>query len=91
MGFLTSNESCKDILNQERWQSPPGSDPCLRPKGEFKLGTQDGFDVIYKPWQSYEEMTRHKPINDGLSDGQRRPAVEFLSRAVQIIVKKAPR
>lgn len=91
VGFLTSDDYlCEAVLNEQRWKSP-GDDPCLRPKREFKLSTQDGFDVIYRPWQSYEEMTRHKPINDGLSDGQRRPAVEFLSRAVQIIVKTNPR
>jgi hypothetical protein len=62
-------------------------------RGEFKFGIEEGldFDVTYRPWQSYEEMTRHKPINDGPSGGQRRPAVEFLSRAVQIIVKNALR
>ena len=90
VGFLTSDDSCEDALNEQRWQSP-GNNPCLRPKTEYEFSTQDGFDVIYRPWQSYEEMTRHKPINDGLSGGQRRPAVEFLSRAVQIIVKTNPR
>ena len=87
VGFLTSDDSCTDVLNEQRWESP-GNDPCLRPKKEFKLSTQHGFDVIYRPWQSYEEMMRHKPINDGSSDGKRRPAVEFLRRAVQIMVKK---
>lgn len=92
VGFLTSKDSCEDFLSDRKWQSP-GDDPCIRPDGEYRLGLPDGldFDVIYRPWQSYEEMTHHKPINDGPSGGQRRPAVEFLSRGVQIIVKNTAR
>lgn len=86
VGFLTSGDSCEKIFSESRdrkWERQKNN------RGEFKFGIKEGldFDVTYRPWQSYEEMTRHKPINDGPSGGQRRPAVEFLSRAVQIIVK----
>ena len=92
VGFLTSDDSCENFLSRRKWQSP-GDDPCIRPEREFRLGLPDGldFDVTYRPWQSYEEMTRYKPINDGPSGGQRRAAVEFLSRGVQIMVKTNPR
>ena len=90
VGFLTSGDSCEKVFSESKdskWKRQKNN------RGEFKFGIEEGldFDVTYRPWQSYEEMTRHKPINDGPSGGQRRPAVEFLSRAVQIIVKNALR
>ena len=43
-----------------------------------------GFDITYKPWQSYEEMAKAKPVQDSL-----RLDLEFLNRTVQIIIEES--
>lgn len=88
VGILTSDDSCENVLGDSKWQRR-GDEPCIRRSKEFNFGSQEGlaFDVTYRPWQSYEEMTRDKPVNDGLSGSGPRSAIEFLNRGVQIIVK----
>ena len=47
-----------------------------------------GFDVIYEPWQSYGEMKKNKPVNDGSRPKPRHYPLEFLNRTVQIIIEE---
>ena len=44
------------------------------------------FTVTYKPWESHIQMTEAKLVKDGTLDN-RRHALEFLNRTVQIIIE----
>ena len=49
------------------------------------------FDVVHKPWQSYEEMDRNKPEKNPLENSKnkedRQLDREFLNRSVQITIE----
>ena len=49
---------------------------------------QKGFDVIYEPWQNYEDMNAKKPVYDGSQPKPRHYSLEFLNRTVQIIIEE---
>ena len=90
VGFFLSKPddeySCKESLDDKRWKNNKKV-LCKRKKNEFSFGKEDGltFDLVYKPWQNYDDLTQSKPVNDGTMDLRKRPA-ELLNRSVQIIV-----
>lgn len=98
--FLTLNdpkytlEKCKDALNDSLiWKSV---EPDSNWEGTgFTMTPDDSagvqwkgphFIVNYKPWESHIQMTKAKLVKDGTLDN-RRHALEFLNRTVQIIIE----
>ena len=90
VGFLLSKPedeySCRESLDDKRWKNNKNV-LCKRKKDEFSFGKEDGlkFDLVYKPWQNYGDLTQSKPVNDGTLKLRKHPA-ELLNRSVQIIV-----
>ncbi len=48
--------------------------------------TEANYVVRYKPWPSYEAMVCSKPAHDGARPGHTHYKVEFLNRAVHMVV-----
>ena len=75
-----TRENCKDALNNSLiWKiGECTSDSTWKGKG---------FTVTYNPWKVHKQMTDAKLVKDGSLDNRRR-ALEFLNRTVQIIVEE---
>ena len=84
-------ETCERILGDEK-QGFQRASLCKPRIVELTVrgGNEANFDVTYRPWHAYCQMTREKPVDDERDGGNARPELEFLNRVVQIIVTNDP-